>query len=86
MEIYASTSEQPKLRRDPSELNPVELEVHNFFSNEENINKLITYLSLEEKKGKDKFNGFRFLMFKVCNIFYFIIFFFMILNMINFVI
>lgn len=69
--MYASNSEQPNLHRDPSELNPVELEIYNFFSNQENIDKLITYFSLEEKKGKDKFNSFRFLLFKVCEFFFF---------------
>ena len=36
-----------------------------FFNNEKNIEKFIEFLSLEEKKGKDKFNAKRFILFKV---------------------
>jgi hypothetical protein len=35
------------------------------FSNTEFVDKLITYLSLEDRKGKDKFNVHRFVLFKV---------------------
>lgn len=62
--LYAPSDEQPPLDRNESELKPEEKEVYNFFINPENVAKLIKYFSLEEKKGKDKFNGFKFLMFK----------------------
>lgn len=45
-------------------MTPEEREVHNFFLNKENIDKLIKYFSLEDSKGKDKFNGLGFLLFK----------------------
>lgn len=63
--MYAPSTEQPKLDRTREELNDVEKEIHDFFSNQQNVDKLIEYLSLEEKKGKDRFNVYRFIMFKV---------------------
>ena len=65
VKVYAKSSEQPSLDRTRDELSPEEKEVDLFFSNQKNVDKLIEYLSLEEKKGKDKFNGYRFIMFKV---------------------
>ncbi|XP_028036645.1 proteasome activator complex subunit 4-like isoform X2 [Bombyx mandarina] len=35
-----------------------------FFDDDENVNKLVSFLTVEEKKGKDKFSGVRFLFFK----------------------
>lgn len=64
--LHSASSKQPKLDREFTELSPAEQEVDRFFSNSKNIAQLIKFLSLEEKKGKDKFNGFRFIMFKVC--------------------
>ena len=40
-----------------------------FFNSETNVDKFIKFLSLEEKKGKDKFNAKRFILFKVCEMF-----------------
>ena len=36
-----------------------------FFNSETNVEQLVQFLSLEEKKGKDKFNAIRFTLFKV---------------------
>jgi proteasome activator subunit 4 len=52
------------LRRSPSELNESEKEIFDFFVREENIDKLMGFLSLEEHKGRDKFDPGRFAMFK----------------------
>ncbi|VVD00858.1 unnamed protein product, partial [Leptidea sinapis] len=41
---------------------PKEIE---FFSNEQNINRLVNFLTVEEKKGKDKFSGIRFTMLRL---------------------
>lgn len=62
--LHSASSKQPKLDREFAELSPAEQEVDKFFSDPKNIDQLIKFLSLEEKKGKDKFNGFRFIMFK----------------------
>lgn len=63
--MYAASGEQPILDRMHNELTDAEKEVDLFFSDQNNVDRLIEFLALEEKKGKDKFNGFRFMMFKV---------------------
>jgi hypothetical protein len=65
VEVYAASGEQPALDRRHDELSAEEKEVDLFFSAQQNVDRLIALLALEEKKGKDKFNGYRFLMFKV---------------------
>ncbi|XP_049827617.1 proteasome activator complex subunit 4-like [Schistocerca gregaria] len=64
LQVYAPSSDQPSLSRSHEELSDGEKEVDIFFSSQGNIDKLVKYLALEEKKGKDKFNGYRFIMFK----------------------
>lgn len=64
LEVYAPSSQQPCLDMEVRELTDCEREVHLFFDNPQNIEKLISYLSLEEKKGKDKFNASRCFLFK----------------------
>lgn len=64
LEVYAPSSQQPCLDMEMRELTDCEREVHLFFDNPQNIEKLISYLSLEEKKGKDKFNASRCFLFK----------------------
>ena len=39
--------------------------LYEFFSDQANIDKLVAFLTVEEKKGKDKFSGIRFGMFRV---------------------
>lgn len=69
VQIYAPSNEQPPVDRAFDALTVQEQEVHKFFSNQHNVDMLISYLSMEEKKGKDKFNGIRFIMFKVSGLF-----------------
>ena len=64
MYVYAPSDQQPELDRRPEDLSPGEREVQQFFSNPSNIEKLIGFLSLEDRKGKDKFDARRFSMFK----------------------
>ncbi|XP_039282651.1 proteasome activator complex subunit 4 isoform X2 [Nilaparvata lugens] len=61
---YAPASKQPPLDRSYESLSESEKEVYDFFSSSANVDKLILFLSMEEKKGKDKFNGFHFSLFK----------------------
>lgn len=68
LEIYAPPTEQQTAPKRMDKLTKQERAIFDFFTNEENINKLITYLSMEEKKGKDLFNGHRFALFKVQNV------------------
>lgn len=63
--MYSPPVEQPDYNLAPEELNEAQKEVHDFFCNKNNIDKLVYYFSMEDKKGKDKFSTYRFLMFKV---------------------
>ena len=64
MMVYAPDEMQPKLDRKIEEIPECEQEIYKFLVEENNLEKLITFLSLEENKGKDKFDSRRFLMWK----------------------
>uniref|UniRef100_W5L008 Proteasome activator subunit 4b n=1 Tax=Astyanax mexicanus TaxID=7994 RepID=W5L008_ASTMX len=61
--LYAPLEEQPK-DLTPEEMNESEKIIYEQFSNPTFINQLIEFLSLEDRKGKDKFNPRRFCLFK----------------------
>uniref|UniRef100_A0AAR2JD79 Proteasome activator Blm10 mid region domain-containing protein n=1 Tax=Pygocentrus nattereri TaxID=42514 RepID=A0AAR2JD79_PYGNA len=61
--LYAPYEEQPK-DLIPEEMNESEKIIHDHFSDPKFINQLIEFLSLEDRKGKDKFNPRRFCLFK----------------------
>lgn len=65
VKVCCLDSEQPPLDRTRDELSAGEIEIDNFFSDPLKLKKFVDFLSLEEKKGIDKFNGARFLLFKV---------------------
>ena len=65
MVIYAPPSEQPPLDRKFEELTEPEKEVYSFFNDQENVDKLISFLSLEENKGADNFQIRKYWLFKV---------------------
>ncbi|XP_066249765.1 proteasome activator complex subunit 4B-like [Euwallacea similis] len=62
--LYAPPSKQKSVASRMEKMNEIEKEIYEFFNNEENVGELIKYLSLEEKKGSDQFNAYRFLLFK----------------------
>ncbi|KYB26764.1 proteasome activator complex subunit 4 [Tribolium castaneum] len=64
VEIYAPPSEQPHIDKRFPKLSEEEKEIYEFFSNAENLDQFIKYFSMEEKKGKDQFNAYKFLLFK----------------------
>ncbi|XP_077299850.1 proteasome activator complex subunit 4-like isoform X2 [Arctopsyche grandis] len=64
IKMYAPPAEQPEYNLLPQDLDDSEKEIYDFFTDKSNVDKLINYLSMEEKKGKDKFSTFKFLMFK----------------------
>lgn len=66
MEIYAPEDQQPLLpeKHSVDSLKPEEREIVLFFEVEANVEKLIHFLSLEDRKGKDKFGATRFSLFK----------------------
>lgn len=65
LEVYDSPSKQMSAAKRMENLTDTELEIYNFFKDESNVEKLMKYLCLEEKKGHDQFNAYRFLTFKV---------------------
>ncbi|XP_023231412.1 proteasome activator complex subunit 4-like [Centruroides sculpturatus] len=62
--VYSPDSEQPILDRKREDLSEVEKPIYDAFTQQEFVDKLITYLSIEETKGHDKFDCQRFYMFK----------------------
>lgn len=62
--VYAPSQDQPKLDRSVDEMNECEKIMFAFFNQQENVDKLIKFWSLEEKKGRDKFNRNRFCLIK----------------------
>lgn len=68
--VYAPNAQQPKLNRQPDELDEAELIIYNFFADEKNVAKLIGFWSLEEKKGNEKFNRSRSYLLKgMCDLY-----------------
>lgn len=64
LEVYAPSSQQPPLDRAREDLTDGEKQVYDFFNNQEKVDKLVSFLSLEGNKDKDSFNTRRFWMFK----------------------
>lgn len=64
VETYAPSAQQPKLDRNVSEMTEHEKHFFEFFNHKPNVDKLIAFWSLEEKKGKEKFNRSRFWLIK----------------------
>ncbi|TRY93382.1 hypothetical protein DNTS_032873 [Danionella cerebrum] len=62
--LYAPYKEQPKLAKTREEMNKSEQIIYDHFSDQLFIDQLIQYLSLEDRKGKDKFSPRRFCLFK----------------------
>ncbi|KAK9752668.1 Proteasome-substrate-size regulator, mid region [Popillia japonica] len=64
LEMYAPSSEQPTFNKRKDNLTSQETVIYEFFKNQENVNLLVKYWSMEEKKGRDQFNVHRFLLVK----------------------
>lgn len=64
VEVYAPSTMQPTFDLDKRIYTESEKLVDIFFSDPQNIEKLIKYNSLEERKGKDKFTIPKFLLYK----------------------
>uniref|UniRef100_A0A023GM02 Putative proteasome activator complex subunit ixodes scapularis proteasome activator complex subunit n=1 Tax=Amblyomma triste TaxID=251400 RepID=A0A023GM02_AMBTT len=62
--IYAPDEQQPSLDRTVEEMSPSEAAIYEAFSSETFVEQLAKYLSLEERKGHDRFDAKRFYMFK----------------------
>lgn len=64
VKVYAPSNEQPSVDRDFKELTSAEKEIDLFFSEANHVDNIVKFFTMEEKKGRDKFNGYRFIMFK----------------------
>ncbi|MGH0175630.1 UNVERIFIED_CONTAM: hypothetical protein FKN15_071240 [Acipenser sinensis] len=62
--LYAPVEEQPKLGLKREDMTEVEQIIFDHFSDPKFIEQLIKFLSLEDRKGKDKFSPRRFCLFK----------------------
>nr|XP_055026346.1 proteasome activator complex subunit 4A [Misgurnus anguillicaudatus] len=62
--LYAPPDEQPKQSKKREEMNESEQIIYDHFSDVLFIDQFIRYLSLEDRKGKDKFSPRRFCLFK----------------------
>ncbi|KAK1171117.1 proteasome activator complex subunit 4-like [Acipenser oxyrinchus oxyrinchus] len=62
--LYAPVEEQPKLGLKREDMTEMEQIIFDHFSDPKFIEQLIKFLSLEDRKGKDKFNPRRFCLFK----------------------
>ena len=62
--MYAPSSQQPDLDRSEEEMPEQERIIFRFLKRQENVDKLIGFLCLENKKGHDRFDAERFGMFK----------------------
>ncbi|XP_068219564.1 proteasome activator complex subunit 4-like isoform X1 [Palaemon carinicauda] len=64
MMVYAPPTKQPPLDRKREELKEEECVIYDFFSSEGCVDKLVSFLSLEENKERDSFNNRRYWLFK----------------------
>jgi proteasome activator subunit 4 len=64
MMVYAPEWDQPALDRQPEEMSAEERCFVQFFADPQRVDRLIALLSLEEHKGKDKFDPRKFILWK----------------------
>lgn len=65
MEVYAPYEDQPNIRRSRDELPDNEKPIYDAFMDPEFVKKFVSFLALEENKGKDKFRHKYLTLFKV---------------------
>lgn len=63
--VYAPSDKQPELDQPIEEMTEIEKVFFKFFMDKANVDKLVEFWSLEEKKGKDKFNRTKFFLITV---------------------
>nr|XP_049704771.1 proteasome activator complex subunit 4B isoform X2 [Helicoverpa armigera] len=65
LEVAAPSSEQVfSSDLSPEDMEEGERHIYEFFTDENNVDRLVAFLTVEEKKGKDKFNGVRFALLR----------------------
>ena len=55
MEVYAPYEEQPQVKRSRNDLSDREKPIYDALMDLEYVKKFVSFLALEENKGKDKF-------------------------------
>ena len=65
MQVYAPYEEQPQVKRTRDELAEMEKPIFDAFTDTEFVQKFVSFLALEENKGKDKFRHKNMTLFKV---------------------
>lgn len=66
VKTYAPSCDQPSINKRWNSLTDEEKEIYDFFNSPNNLEQFIKFFSMEEKKGKDQFSAYKFLLFKVC--------------------
>ena len=64
LKTYAAIEKQPVLNRARADLSPGEVPIYDRFTDKTFVEQLVTYLCLENEKGKDKFDDKRVDMFR----------------------
>lgn len=68
--VYAPSAQQPNINKTREELNECQRIIWDFFSSAANVEKLVHFWSLEEKRGQEKFNRSRCFVVKgLCDMF-----------------
>ena len=62
--VYAPQDKQPKFTQNPEDMKPEERPIIQSFLIQEFVENVVKFFSLEENKGKDKFDSRKFLMWK----------------------
>ena len=65
MEVYAPYEEQPQVKRSRNDLSEREQPIYDALMDQEYVKKFVSFLALEENKGKDKFRHKNMTLFKV---------------------
>lgn len=65
MEVYAPYDEQPQVKRARNELSDLEQPIFDALIDPDFVKKFVSFLALEENKGKDKFRHKHMTLFKV---------------------
>ena len=65
MEVYAPYEEQPQVKRSRNDLSDREKPIYDALMDLEYVKKFVSFLALEENKGKDKFRHKNMTLFKV---------------------
>ena len=64
-QIHAPVDAQPKLDKTPEEMSDVAKAMFEYFTDEQNVERLLAVFCLEEEEGEDKFSNERFNLFRV---------------------